>query len=176
MTPNQINKRMNVQTTKTDDTPPIFGPVLQQMFQDSVFCGITQPLVVIPRRCFAINHRCLWAETSAKNYHYKLRNIPEEGRFYLHGSASLISRRVNSLYDSIQRYTSFYPTKLLYAVLHKLIFKFNLIVWKWNIIFVSYRTEHNWSASFTPLQVNCCTSMSDPLAPKRCTISISATP
>jgi hypothetical protein len=34
-TPNQVNERMNVQTIKTDDTPPTFGPVLQQMFQDS---------------------------------------------------------------------------------------------------------------------------------------------
>jgi hypothetical protein len=34
-TPNQVNERMNVQTTKTDEIPPIFGPILQQKFQDS---------------------------------------------------------------------------------------------------------------------------------------------
>jgi hypothetical protein len=36
-----------------------------------------------------------------------------------------------------------YPIKMLYAVLHKLIFKFNLIVWKWDVIFLSYRIENN---------------------------------
>ena len=112
-------------------------------------------------------------EASVKNYHYTLHNVPEEDRSYIPRGRILLSRKVNFVSGSIQRYKTFYRTKM-YAVLLKLIFKFNRFVRKWNFIFISHSTEHNLSVNFTPLQVNCFTSMSDPLVSKRWTISMSA--
>jgi hypothetical protein len=60
-------------------------------------CGITQRVATIPRN-FATTHRCLWAETSARNYHYTLRDIPEEriSRQHRGGNLKSYNRRLFS--------------------------------------------------------------------------------
>jgi hypothetical protein len=75
-----VYKRTNLWNGVATDVPRL-----------SLFCGITQRLVVIPRRYFAITHRGLWAETSARNYHYTPRNIPEERISPLHRGGNLKS-------------------------------------------------------------------------------------
>jgi hypothetical protein len=68
-----------------------------------LFSEIMQCIVVIPCRHFGTTYQSnlqKYPETAVRNYHYMLRNIPEECRYHVRGSGSLKLRN----FRMIRRY------------------------------------------------------------------------
>ena len=78
------------------------GPQLLQSVRTELFCVLTQRPVVISYRRFVTNPLKMrpigCARTSVRNYHYSLRNIPEERCSQLLRDGSLKSRIVRSVW------------------------------------------------------------------------------
>jgi len=60
--------------------------------RSALFCDITQRIVAIPYRRFG--------NLSVRNYHYTLRNIPEESRSHLLHGGSLKSQKGDDTKDN----------------------------------------------------------------------------
>jgi hypothetical protein len=67
-------------------------------------------------------------ETSVQNYHYTLRNIPEERRSHLHRGGSLKSRRAVTAFGTLFLASGFLQSHLFCDTVVVCILSFNILV------------------------------------------------
>ena len=95
-TPSYLNLAADVRTSSS-------SVILRSVrnLRTALFWVITQRLMVITYRRFGTTFGTGSPETMVRNYHYSLRNYPEERRFHLFRGGSLKSRRIRKLFERI---------------------------------------------------------------------------